>query len=236
MTKMAEELLERHFGDDVHPYLQFEHVVESLLPPKGTLLDAGCGRTAPVLVKYRQKASRLIGVDVVEFDPSVKGLELYLADMVSVPVESGCVDVIMARAVMEHVTEPERVYAEMFRLLKPGGHFTFLTGNIWDYAAPIAMAVPQRWHPWLISKIQGRPPEDVFPVAYKTNSKSTVTRLAKAAGFEVTRFDYVGQYPAYFMFNGPLFLLATGYEKLIRKWPSLHFLQGWIMVTLRRPA
>ena len=47
-------------------------------------------------------------------------------------------------------------------------------------------------------------------------------------------FRYLGQYPSYFMFNGPLFLLATGYEKLIGKVRALNFLQGWIFVTLRK--
>ena len=37
------------------------------------------------------------------------------------------------------------------------------------------------------------------------------------------------------MFSGPLFLLATGYEKLISKARALNFLQGWIFVTLRKP-
>jgi hypothetical protein len=37
------------------------------------------------------------------------------------------------------------------------------------------------------------------------------------------------------MFNGLLFLLATGYEKVISSVSALNFLQGWIFVTLRKP-
>ena len=151
------------------------------------------------------------------------------------PVESQSVDVVMARSVMEHVTDPQRVYAETYRVLKPGGHFIFLTANVWDYASIIAKLIPNRFHPWIVSKTEGRPQHDVFPVAYRTNTRGAVRKWASQAGFEIATFRYLGQYPSYFMFNGFLFLLATGYEKLINKIEPLNFLQGWIFVILRKP-
>jgi hypothetical protein len=48
-------------------------------------------------------------------------------------------------------------------------------------------------------------------------------------------FEYLGQYPSCFMFNGFLFLIATGYEKLIDKVRALNCLQGWLLVSLRKP-
>jgi SAM-dependent methyltransferase len=236
MSRLSARLLAKYFGDDVHPYRIFEAEVSRRLGTGSTLLDAGCGRTAPVLKKYEGRARKLIGVDVVGFDPSVTGVELHLSDLVSVPVADRSVDVVMARSVMEHIVEPDKVYAEMFRILKPGGHFVFLTGNLWDYAALIAKAVPNRFHPWIVSKVEGRAPEDVFPVAYKTNTRGSVRKYANQAGFEIVRFDYLGQYPAYFMFNGALFWLATGYEKLLRRFDFLKGLRGWILVSLRRPG
>jgi hypothetical protein len=53
MTNLAERLKERYFGSEEHPYVTFEHKVDSLISREHTLLDAGCGRTAPVLSKYR---------------------------------------------------------------------------------------------------------------------------------------------------------------------------------------
>ena len=75
----------------------------------------------------------------------------------------------------------------------------------------------------------------MFPVAYRTNTRGAVERWAKHSGFEVASFRHLGQYPSYFMFNGALFYLATGYEKLIGSIPALNFLQGWIFVTLKKP-
>jgi len=234
MSELAESLRERFFGDDEHPYLVFERTVDQYLRPDQTLLDAGCGRTAPVLVKYRGRASRLIGVDLVDFPVQIEGVELLKNDLSAIPIEDACIDVVMSRSVMEHVADPLAVYGEMRRVLKPGGYFIFLTGNLWDYAALCAQAVPNRFHPWIVAKTQGRAEADVFPTQYKTNTFGAVRRWAMRTGFEVVSFDYLGQYPAYFMFNGLFFLLATGYEKLIQKVEALRFLRGWILVVLRK--
>jgi SAM-dependent methyltransferase len=234
MTVLAQRLKDRYFRDD-HPYQIFEREVECHLRPDHTLLDAGCGRTAPILEKFRNRARRLIGVDLVDFAPAGEGLELHHCDLGAMPIADGCVDVTMARSVMEHVTDPSRVYGEIHRVLKPGGRFIFLTANLWDYASVIAKLIPNRFHPWVVSKTEGREEHDVFPIAYRTNTRSAVRKWAKQTGFEIVSFRYLGQYPSYFMFNGFLFLLATGYEKLISRVPALNFLQGWIFVTLRKP-
>lgn len=234
MTALAQRLKDRYFQHD-HPYQVFESEVASHLRSWHTLLDAGCGRTAPILSKYRSRARRLIGVDLVDFDPAVQGLELYRSDLGAIPLEDNTVDLAMARSVMEHVTDPQRVYGEIYRVLKPGGHFVFLTANLWDYASLIAAVIPNRLHPWIVSRTEGRKEQDVFPIAYRTNTRGAVEKWAKGAGFEITSFRYMGQYPSYFMFNGLLFLMATGYEKLIASFPALHFLQGWIFVTVRKP-
>jgi SAM-dependent methyltransferase len=234
MSKLAERLKERFFGSEEHPYRTLEREVEKHLRPEHTLLDAGCGRTAPVLVKYRGKARRLVGVDLVDFEAPVEGVELLNNDLGRIDVKDASVDIVMSRSVMEHIEDPAAVYREMNRILKPGGRFIFLTGNMWDYAALIAVLVPNRLHPWIVSRTEGRTEKDVFPVRYRTNTRGAVERWASQAAFEIESFRYMGQYPSYFMFNGFLFLLATGYEKLLSHFDSLSFLRGWIFVTLRK--
>jgi ubiquinone/menaquinone biosynthesis C-methylase UbiE len=235
MNALVQRLKERYFRDD-HPYRFFEREVEQYLRPDHTLLDAGCGRTAPVLAKYRHRARRLIGVDLVDFAQTGGDLELYRCDLGAMPLADRSIDVTMSRSVMEHVTDPLHVYNEIYRVLKPGGRFIFLTANLWDYASLAAKLVPNRFHPWVVSKTEGRDEQDVFPVAYRTNTRGAVSKWSKQAGFEITGFRYLGQYPSYFMFNAGLFLIATGYEKLISRISFLNALQGWILVTLTKPA
>jgi len=236
MTELAERLQRKYFDPQSHPYRIFEGEVETRLRPEHTLLDAGCGRDAPLLRKYLGRARALIGVDLVDFSADLPGVRLVQGDLAATGVESGSVDIVMARSVMEHVEDPQAVYAEMHRILKPGGAFVFLTANLWDYASLIATVIPNRLHPAIVARTEGRAEHDVFPVRYRTNTRGSVARWAQGSGFEVTSFRYLGQYPSYFMFNGALFLLATGYEKLISRFDSLGFLRGWILAILTKPA
>lgn len=235
MTVLAERLRARFFRDEDHPYQRLTATIDALLQPGMTLLDAGCGRTPSLLTRYRGRAGRLIGVDLVTFDGTIEGIELLNEDLAHLSVASGSVDLIVSRSVMEHLAEPQHVYAEMARILKPGGRFVFITANLWDYASLISLLLPNRWHPWLVSRLEGREEEDVFPIHYRTNTRRAVERLAKEAGFEIETFRYLGQYPSYFMFNGGLFLLATAYEKIISRFEFLAGLRGWLFVVLRKP-
>jgi SAM-dependent methyltransferase len=236
MTALAQRLKDRYFRNEDHPYRHFEREVHGVLRPDHTLLDAGCGRRAPILAKFKGAAARLIGVDLVDFTLQDEAMTLVQGDLAHTGLPDQSVDVIMARSVMEHVSDPDAVYREMHRVLRPGGHFVFLTANLWDYSALIARIVPNRFHPWIVSRVEGRQEHDVFPVEYKTNTQSAVRRLAHTAGFEIRSFRYLGQYPGYLMFNGFLFMLGTLYEKLISRFDALRFLRGWILVVLTKPA
>jgi SAM-dependent methyltransferase len=161
-------------------------------------------------------------------------MELHHADLAKLPIANGVVDVAMARSVMEHVTDPLAVYTELHRVLKPGGHFIFLTPNLWDYASLIAKLVPNRLHPWIVARTEGREEQDVFPTAYRTNTRSAILAWATKTGFRVADLRYLSQYPSYFMFNGALFMLAMGYERLTSRLECLDFLRGWILATLQK--
>lgn len=234
VSPWAERLAEKYFGDAVHPYAIFEGVVRKHLCPGDSLLDAGCGHDAPVLRKFLGSARELIGIDLVNFDSEVSGIRLINRDLVDTALAAASIDMVMSRSVMEHIADPAGMYQEMHRILRPGGYFIFLTGNMWDYSAIIAKLMPNRYHPWIVARTQGTNGERAFPVAYKTNTRRAIKGYANGAGFEIASFAYLGQYPAYFLFNGPLFLVGATYEKLISRFSMLHFLKGWILVVLRK--
>jgi SAM-dependent methyltransferase len=235
VSERAERLLRRFYPSDAHPYRHFERTVEAEVSPRSVLLDAGCGRTVPVLRKYVGRASRLIGVELVQFTDVPAPIETYRADLAAIPLPDACVDVVMSRSVFEHLDDPASVYREFARIVRPGGCVIFLTANMWDYATLVARLVPNRYHPGIVARVEGREEEDVFPVRYRTNTRRAVSRLAASAGFEIEAFTYLGQYPNYFMFNAALFLAGTAYDKLVSRVDALRFLRGWILVTLRRP-
>ncbi len=236
MTALAEKLLRKYYRDSEHPYSLFEERVGQLLRPDSVLLDAGCGRTVPVLRKFQGRAARLIGVELVDFTDVPPGIETHNSDLARLPLADASVDLIMSRSVFEHLIDPDSVYREFSRVLKPGGRLVFLTANLWDYGTIVARLVPNRFHASIVKAVEGRAEEDTFPTAYKTNTRGDVDRLAARAGLGVEAFEYLNQYPNYLMFNGALFYLGVGYERLTSRFDCLRFLRGWILVTLRKAA
>ncbi|MBX3601540.1 MAG: class I SAM-dependent methyltransferase [Rubrivivax sp.] len=233
MSALAERLLQKYYADSVHPYRVFEQRVDAAVEAGAhTLLDAGCGRSVPVLRKYLGRVDRLVGVELVDFADVPAGIETYNADLAHLPLADASVDVIMSRSVFEHLTDPEPVYREFARVLRPGGRAIVLTANMWDYGTLCARLIPNRFHARIVKKVEGREEEDTFPTAYRTNTRRDVDRLAAAAGLQVQAYEYLSQYPNYLMFNGGLFLLGTAFEKLISRYDALRVLRGWILVTL----
>lgn len=237
MTALAEQFLKKYYADSPHPYRLFEQAVDKALGIPGdlTLLDAGCGRTVPVLRKYMGRARRLIGVELVDFTDVPPGIDAHKADLANIPMPDNSVDVIMSRSVFEHLTDPEAVYREFHRLLRPGGVVIFLTANLWDYGTMVARLVPNRFHAAIVKRVEGRAEEDTFPTAYKTNTRTDIDRLARATGLRLHAMKYLGQYPNYLMFNAALFLLGTAFDKLVCRYHALRGLRGWILVTLEKP-
>ena len=237
MSSLAIRLRDRFYDNDLHPYRIFERRVDAMVHPgKTVLLDAGCGRTVPVLRKYLGKAARLIGVELEPFTDVPPGIETFNSNLDALPLPDASVDLVISRSVFEHLTDPAAVYKEMARILRPGGRVLFLTANIWDYGTMVARMVPNRFHARIVKAVEGRNEEDTFPTAYRTNSRSEVSGLAAASGFRVAQFEYLSQYPNYLMFNGVAFFLGMCFEKLISKVEFLRFLRGWILVTLEKHA
>jgi len=233
-SKLAIYFQDRFYGSQIHPYRHFESKVDGLLNSDSVILDAGCGRTTPVLRKYIGRASSLIGVELVDPTDVPPEITYLQSSLTKIPIPNSSVDIIISRSVFEHLDDPSSVYVEFERILKPGGHVIFLTANVWDYATIAARIVPNKLHGRIVSFIEGRAEEDVFPTQYKTNSQRAIRRLCAASGLSLVESKYLSQYPNYFMFSGLLFLIATAYEKAISKIDALAFLRGWLLVTLRK--
>lgn len=233
----VQDLIDRWFPPHTHPYRKLEAIIHASIDKTSTVLDIGCGRTAPTLLSLRGKAGALIGVDLVPFTIEASDAKLIPGsadDMGGIP--SGTVDFAYSRAVMEHLDNPERALAEIARVLKPGGRYVALTPNFWDYGSLIAWLVPNRFHGQVVKYAEGRNEIDTFPTCYKANTRASVERLARQSGLALTAFDYLGQYPNYLSFSRPLFWLGCQYENFLARHQSLHCLRGWLLYQLTKPA
>ena len=238
---LTERLKAKYFDEDDHPYRHLERAIAALLEPGHVVLEAGCGRRAEVLRGLEGRAERLIGVDLVEFEGVGEGVggvgvELVHADIADTGLPSRSVDLVLSRALMEHLAAPRPAYAEIHRILRPGGHYVHLVPNLWDYGSIAAKLIPNRLHPKIVSWIEGRAVTDTFPAYFRCSTRGAIQSLCDSTGLELVSCEYIGQYPAYFQFNGVLFGLATGYEKLISRFDALRFLRGWLLVVVKKPV
>jgi SAM-dependent methyltransferase len=101
------------------------HVRRSLDGIGGRLLDVGCGEK-PFLVYRAPTITDWIGFDVPENKTAdVRGYAE------SLPFEDASFDAVLCTEVLEHVAEPERVLAEISRVLKAGGCVILTTPLYW---------------------------------------------------------------------------------------------------------
>lgn len=105
----------------------------------------GVDMTAEMIAKARDNASQL-GFDNVEFR---------LGEIENLPVRSDSVDVVISNCVLNLVPDKRRAFAEIHRVLKPGGHFCisdvvasralpeWVSGIAEAYAGCVAGALPR---------------------------------------------------------------------------------------------
>lgn len=87
-------------------------VARALVGNEGKVI--GIDMTEPMIEKARKNAQTL-GFTNVEFR---------LGDIEQMPVESSSVDVVISNCVLNLVPDKKKAFAEMFRILKVGGHFS----------------------------------------------------------------------------------------------------------------
>ena len=118
------------------------------LPTGLTLLEVGCGGgngLGALIAAYAP--SNVIGVDCDmdairaarrKLAPGVAGVSLLVGDACALPLESSSVDVVFDFGTAYHVGEPERLSAEVERVLRPGGLFVYESPGAQWIAHPTA--------------------------------------------------------------------------------------------------
>lgn len=113
----------------------------SLLGP-GVVLDLGCG----VGHSYEELAPReSVGVDVEAAALAGQQRETHVADMRELPFADGRFASVVSIQSIEHVPDPERVLAEVRRVLAPGGRAIFVTPNRLTFGRPDEIIDPYHY-------------------------------------------------------------------------------------------
>ncbi len=103
------------------------------IQPGETVLDIGCGAGMDLLLAARRvgPTGRAIGVDMTEpmaqrarDSAAAIGLahvEVRSTDATALPFDDDSIDVVISNGVLNLVPEKEQAFAEIFRVLRPGG-------------------------------------------------------------------------------------------------------------------
>ncbi len=99
--------------------------------PRGTLLEIGCGAGTDHAI-LRETTDLSIAIDLARRGVALTGRRISLeggrgialvADGEQCPVATESVDAVYSFGVIHHTDHPERIVAEMARILRPGGSF-----------------------------------------------------------------------------------------------------------------
>ena len=105
------------------------------LQPGQTVLDLGAGAGLDAFVARRivGDEGRVLGLDMTpEMVDKARAnartlgydnVDFYLGDIEAMPFDEGTVDVVISNCVLNLVPDKKTAFAEMYRVLKPGGHF-----------------------------------------------------------------------------------------------------------------
>jgi SAM-dependent methyltransferase len=206
---------------------QLEALVRSKVTADSRVLDLGCGRGGVVELLWRD-VKLAAGLDPDR--PSLTehrapGMPVIRGVGESLPFTRESFDVVVCLWVLEHLKEPLRTLGEVKRVLRPGGHFIFVTPNIRN---PVMLlnrmgktlpALQRR----LVPRFYGRVEADTFPVQYRANTVAAIRAQAESAGLHVAELRVVPD-PTYLALNPWFFKASVFSERLMPKSWGVHLL------------
>ena len=195
--------------------LLFRQLVLENIDDEITLLDVGAGVGRVKELNFRDYAKKIIGVDLDERIESNSGLdEFYICGGENLPDVLKDIDVALSVNVLEHLENPEQVFREIQRTLKPGGKFFFKTPNTGHYIALISRLTPLKFHKYY-NRLRGRAMDDTFSTYYRANSLRQIRALAAKSGFDLGEVRRVEGRPEYLRINPVFYLFGIAYERLV---------------------
>ena len=204
-----------------------ETIVRGYVTGASRVLDLGCGRGGVAELIWRDVR---LGAGI---DPDTASLAQHRAVGMPVvrgvgerlPFVSDSFDLIVSIWVLEHLEDPLATFIEVRRVLRPGGHFIFLTPNLRNplmLMNRIGRALPALQRR-LVPRMYGRDEADTFPVRYRANTEREIRDHARGSGLRVEELRVIPD-PTYLAMNGLMFNASVMSERLMPKGWGVHLL------------
>lgn len=168
-TPASRDRVQRALLDIVQPsdYVNWEYLsrqallARAVLAPGGErlrrVLDVGCGYGALSLSLSEGEGVDIVGMDVLgtrlesvrakmaaRNRATIARVRLVAADAHHLPFRDATFDAVVATEVLEHLDEPERLFREAHRVLRPGGRFLITTPNAKALPYRMLRLLPER--------------------------------------------------------------------------------------------
>lgn len=192
------------------------------LPADSTVLDLGGGRRCVYAGSLPPDHHlRLIAVDVSadELAANHDVSETCVADVAdNLPFADASVDLILSRALLEHIDGVPAAAQNMARVLKPGGRALHFLPGRYSLFATAARLLPFDRLLWLLHAVNHRSRGQVeFDVFYDHCDPEAIEEVFTGAGFRDVSVDVCWAQPGYFEPILPAFLLTSAYEYVARR-------------------
>jgi SAM-dependent methyltransferase len=213
---------------------RFQEVINSHVPAEGVLLDAGCGRGRTFLYRRCLPSVRVVGLDMSPYahdNPNVDSQAR--GNVEALPFADASFDAVLSTHVAEHLAHPEAAFAEMARVLRPGGRLLLLTPNRRHYVPLLARLLPLNLHA-AVNQLRGLGEHDAFPTLYRANTAADLRRLAAGAGLCVERLEAFETEPEYLAFHPLAYAAGVLYERLVNHYRALAPLRVNLLLVARK--
>lgn len=198
----------------------FKKSVASSIQQDAFVLDIGCGHS-DLLQEIYSVTRNTYGIDpdaaalaqnTTVQNKSVGGSE-------ALPYPDNFFDLVSSAWVLEHLEHPALTFQEIYRVLKPGGKFIFLTPNAANYNVHLIKIIPSKTHGPIAKFLYKRNEQDTYPKFYRANNLKKLTNQFTKAGFSSINLRFNGD-PTYISFNQLTYKAAVLIEKTINRYFS----------------
>jgi len=213
----------------------FRESILDRVQPNHHILDVGAGAGIVSQMDFRGRVEHVCGIDPdsrVVNNPYLDEGKVSMAEKIPYPANS--FDLVFSDNVLEHLERPHEVFAEVQRVLKPGGVFLVKTPNKRHYVTLISRFTPH-WFHRAFNRMRGREYEDTFPTRYRANSVNDFQELANASKLELEEVRLLEGRPEYLRFSSITYVIGWWYERLVNRFDALAGFRVLLIGQFRKP-
>ncbi len=194
--------------------LIYHDLISDSVSKNSYLLDVGCGHSN-LLSDIYSRTLHTYGIDpdisAINRNKDIKHIKKSYVE--KMPFKDNFFDVVVCAWVLEHLSDPNKAFKEIYRVLKPGGKVIFITPNALNYNVWLIRLIPERFHDFLTKKLYNRQENDTFSKKYLINTPPKIDDLLLSIGFKKINLILNGD-PTYISFERITFYFAILLEKI----------------------